>query len=75
MLKSTCAILGLAVLVAMVFCGVSQPVAPGHPCLLADGPQPPGDPIPIIWLQPDRSGRLRRAQAPELGSSAASLWA
>jgi hypothetical protein len=40
MLKSACVILGIAVLMAVGPCGASQPVAPGHPYLLADGPQP-----------------------------------
>jgi hypothetical protein len=63
MLKSTCALLGITVLIAVVFCGVSQPVAPSHPYLLADGPEPPAPPIPIPWLRPDHSVRV--ADGPE----------
>ena len=49
MLKSMCALLGIAVLIAVMSCGAIQLAAPGHPRLLADGPEPPAPPIP--WLR------------------------
>jgi hypothetical protein len=62
MLKSTCALLGTALLIAVLFCGVSQPVASARPYLLADGPQPPPPPIP--WLSPDHHVRIADGPQP-----------
>jgi hypothetical protein len=61
MLKSMCALLGIAVLIAVMSCGAIQLAAPGHPRLLADGPEPPAPPIP--WLRPANSVRI--ADGPE----------
>ena len=65
MLKLTCAILGIAVFIAVGFCGASQPVAPGHPYLVADGPYPPPDePQCWPWKCANLSGRALQPVAP-----------
>ena len=71
MLKSTCAVLSIVVLAAMVFCCPSGPVVPSHPYLLSDGGQPPPPPIPIPW---PGNVRVSRAQAPESEFLTASPW-
>jgi hypothetical protein len=64
MLKLTCAILGIAVFIAVGFCGALQPVAPGHPYLVADGPEPPPDLNCWPWNCANHSGRALQPVAP-----------
>jgi hypothetical protein len=64
MLKLTCAILGIAVFIAVGFCGASQPVAPGHPYLVADGPYPPPDRVCWPWDCANPSGGALQPVAP-----------